>query len=148
MFINAVRTRAGRLCRVAVAVALLFLTSAVCAGPALATVIGRLPVNTALPTLSITPADAPGIVPADELRTTPGSWTNSPVVYLYQWYDSDSSGNNCQAIAGADAQSYTVQASDVGYTIRAGVFAWNAYGFGSAFSAPTSVIVGAGSNWG
>ena len=92
------------------------------------------PGNTALPTLS------GQTVQGTALSTSNGSWTNSPTSFAYQWQDCDSSGNNCSAITGATASSYTLAAGDVGDTIRAVVTATNAAGSTPATSAASSVV--------
>jgi hypothetical protein len=143
MFIRLLSTRFRRL---ALAIVSAAVASAACVSPALAgggsgSWDGSgAPVNTALPTLTVSSNGS--------LTTTYGSWTNSPTSYRIQWYDCDSSGNNCTAIAGANGQSYAVQASDFGHTIRSDVGASNSYGTTYAFSAPTSVILTAARNWG
>ena len=76
------------------------------------------------------------------LTESHGSWTNSPTGYAYQWQDCDSSGDNCSAIAGANAQSYVLTGSDVGHTIRVQETASNAGGSSSpASSAATAVVL-------
>jgi hypothetical protein len=47
-----------------------------------------------------------------------GLWTNGPTSFTYQWEDCDSAGNGCAPISGATSQTYEVQKSDVGQTIR------------------------------
>src|SRR5207253_3149270 len=75
------------------------------------------------------------------LTASNGSWTNSPSSYAYQWQRCDSAGANCTAIAGATAQTYTVAAADVGFTLRVAVTASNAGGSSSpATSAQTAVV--------
>ncbi|HWF75100.1 MAG TPA: Ig-like domain repeat protein [Solirubrobacteraceae bacterium] len=76
------------------------------------------------------------------LTETHGTWTNSPTGYTYQWVDCDSAGNHCVVIAGATSQTYTLEASDVGHTIRVLEAAFNAGGPSPVFatSAPTGVV--------
>ena len=70
-----------------------------------------------------------------------GSWTDSPTGYSYQWQSCGSAGNNCQAIEGATAQTYTLTSADVGSTIRVQETASNTGGSSSpATSAATAVI--------
>src|SRR5206468_12661795 len=66
------------------------------------------PVNTGLPSVS------GSAVQGETLSAQPGSWSNNPTSYAYQWRDCDGSGNNCTDIAGAMSASYVLQASDVG----------------------------------
>jgi len=70
-----------------------------------------------------------------------GSWTNNPTSYAYQWEDCDSSGASCAAIDGATDSTYSLQASDVGKTIRVTEVATNAGGSSDpALSAHTAVV--------
>jgi RHS repeat-associated protein len=69
-----------------------------------------------------------------------GTWTNSPIVYSYDWEDCNSSGGECKPIAGAVNQSYYPAKSDEGHTLVAQVNAVNADGTAVAASAATSVV--------
>ena len=69
-----------------------------------------------------------------------GSWSNSPLVYGYQWKDCDSGGEKCTAIPGAVNQTYTPQARDAGYTLVVVVTALNADGAGVASTAKSNAI--------
>jgi hypothetical protein len=92
------------------------------------------PTNTAAPTISGT-AQGSSTLTANE-----GTWTGTPTSFGYVWSRCDASGNNCAAIASATAKTYTVQAADVGSTIRVSVTAKNADGSGQATSAQTAVV--------
>jgi lysophospholipase L1-like esterase len=93
------------------------------------------PANTAPPTISGSAQQG------QTLTAAPGTWTNSPTSYAYQWQDCDVSGAGCNAIGGATGSSYVLQASDVGDTVRVEVTAANAGGFSApADSAPTAVV--------
>lgn len=71
-----------------------------------------------------------------------GAWTNSPTVYSYQWQRCDGSGSNCQVVAGATSQIYTLGIGDVGTTVRVLEWAANTGGIGGpAASAPTAVVI-------
>jgi hypothetical protein len=72
--------------------------------------------------------------------TSRGSWINSPSGYAYRWQDCDGSGNSCTTITGATKDTYTLQASDVGHTMRSVVTATNAGGSTPAISAQTEVV--------
>jgi hypothetical protein len=78
---------------------------------------GGDPVNTIPPAVTGQP------VQGKTLTTTNGTWTNTPSGYTYAWQDCDSTGNNCYTITGATAPSYTLQAGDIGHTIRSVVTA-------------------------
>ncbi len=80
------------------------------------------------------------------LTESHGAWSNSPTSYLYQWEQCDSAGRTCSLIAGATSRSYTIQAGDVGHTLRVREIAANVAGQGNpALSAPTVVVLGASS---
>ena len=85
--------------------------------------------------------DAPVItgntVVGDVLSTTNGTWANSPTSYGYQW--EDCTGPTCSNISGATSSTYTVQASDVGHSLRAVVTATNGSGSNSSGSYGTAV---------
>jgi type IV pilus assembly protein PilA len=97
-------------------------------------VIPPAPANTALPTIS------GATYVGDELQTSNGSWSNSPVSYAYQWRLCDSGGVNCSDISGATAVSYTIQTGDAGHTARVVVTATNEGGSAPATSAQSGFI--------
>ena len=98
------------------------------------------PSNTALPALSGSAQQG------QTLTTSTGTWTGTaPLSFAYAWADCDASGNNCSAISGATGSSYTLQASDLGHTIRSTVTASNAGGSASATSAQSGVVAAASS---
>ena len=74
------------------------------------------------------------------LTAAPGSWSNTPTSFAYQWQDCDTAGTTCTDIAGATASTYAVQASDVGKTLRVNVTATNGQGATQVPSAPTAVV--------
>jgi hypothetical protein len=90
-------------------------------------VVGRpLPVNTALPVITDTGPNGTLSAPFvdDVLAGSNGTWKYAKS-FTYQWEDCDSTGANCVAISGATAQQYTLTDSDVGFTIRFVVTAYN-----------------------
>ena len=98
---------------------------------------GQKPINTGLPQITGTPTIG------DTLTTTDGTWTSStPLAFVIQWYDCDSSGSNCFAIPGENDSTYTIAADDVdpGDTIRVEVIARNAAGPTAATSDPTGPV--------
>ena len=97
-------------------------------------------VVTAPPSNSGLPVVSGSAVQGGVLSTSNGSWSGSPTGYGYQWEDCDGSGAGCVSVAGATASSYTLQASDVGHTVRAVVTASNGAGSTSAVSAQTGVV--------
>jgi Ig domain of plant-specific actin-binding protein len=75
------------------------------------------------------------------LTANPGTWAGStPLSFQYQWQICGSNGSSCHAISGATSQTYTVQTSDQGNTIKVNVIASNADGSSNATSAATDVI--------
>jgi streptogramin lyase len=101
--------------------------------------IGRLttpylPTVSALPTISGTPTAG------QVLSASPGSWTNSPGAFAYQWQSCDAGGNNCSNISGETGVSHPLGAGDVGHTLRVVVTATNVAGSASAVSNPSAVV--------
>lgn len=97
---------------------------------------GLAPGNESKPSLSTT---TPAIGTTLGVASN-GSWSGSPLAYVYQWQDCDANGEKCQPIPGAVNESYTPQARDSGYTLEVTVTALNADGTGSASSSPTSAV--------
>lgn len=90
------------------------------------------PSNTSSPS-----AYGTGLV-GEVLTCAPGSWSGYPApTYTYQWYRAPST-----TISGADSHLYTVDASDVGYSLFCRVTAANASG---STSADSNAISAAGS---
>jgi protocatechuate 3,4-dioxygenase beta subunit len=97
------------------------------------------PTNTTAPAISGTPTVG------QTLTSSQGSWTSDTTpTFAYQWQRCDSAGNNCAAITGATAQTYTVQTADVGKTIRSTVTAKNNSGSTAATSAQTAAVTTGG----
>jgi len=97
----------------------------------------QAPVNTAVPTI------AGGTQVGDQLTASDGTWTGTPTpTFTRQWERCDSSGSNCVAIGGANGTTYTLQAADVGGTVRVVVTATNSAAPSgvTANSAPSGVI--------
>jgi endoglucanase len=101
------------------------------AGPALAKRHQGAPVNTTPPTIS------GAAMQGQTLTASPGSWTNSPTSYAYQWQHCTSS---CTAITAATGSTYVLAPTDVGYMISVVVTARNAAGSGIAVSAETQPV--------
>jgi hypothetical protein len=85
--------------------------------------------------------------PADSLSIQPGNWSAPPgagaITYSYQWQDCDTQANNCQAIPGAQTDTYTPTANDIGHTLRALVTAADNDGSNTQTSVSTSVVTAA-----
>lgn len=82
------------------------------------------------------------------LHLSNGGWDphSSPTAYAYAWLRCDAQGNSPQAIAAATANTYVVQAADVGNTIRGQVTGSNKAGSGVQTSDPTGIVAGAPTN--
>jgi polysaccharide biosynthesis protein PslG len=94
------------------------------------------PSNTALPQIN-------GVSQQGQtLTASTGTWAGTPTSYAYQWNRCDTSGNSCNGISGATAQSYALAAGDVGATMRVVVAATNSGGTASVSSTPTAVVTG------
>jgi outer membrane protein assembly factor BamB len=74
------------------------------------------------------------------LTVSPGTWSNAPTRYIYQWQDCTSPAS-CTDIPGATTGTYTLQPSDQGETIEVRVQAGNTGGPSAPTEAgPTAVI--------
>ena len=95
--------------------------------------------NAAPPTISDTTPQA-----EQTLTAAPGTWTgDTPQTTEYRWQRCNASGASCVAIPLAVQATYTVQAGDVGNTLRVRVIRRNADGSNSAVSAATSPVAAA-----
>jgi Concanavalin A-like lectin/glucanases superfamily len=92
------------------------------------------PTNIALPAVNGVTTEG------DALNAGPGSWTNSPTSYGYQWQDCNNEGSSCTNIGGATASSYTLVHNDVNHRIRIVMIATNAGGSTSAVSPATAIV--------
>jgi len=93
------------------------------------------PTSSAAPTISGTPQVG------QTLTANNGTWNSQTTpTFTYQWQRCDTAGNNCAAITGATAQTYTVTSDDENKTLRVVVTATNSSGSGSATSAQTAVV--------
>lgn len=95
----------------------------------------------AVPTLGELPAITGTATEGQILSVTHGFWTNQPSGIADQWQRCDSSGGNCQPIAGATGQSYTLTASDVGSTIRVQETASNSEGSSEPAESEATTLV-------
>jgi hypothetical protein len=116
------------------------------------------PVNTATGTnLDVLEGEPPEKVPTNLTKPTisggtqqgqtivldsSGTWAQEPGEYSYQWLRCESSGANCQAIAGANGHSYLLTGADAGYRITLQVIAYNNAGESAPAepSSPSPVI--------
>jgi WD40 repeat protein len=96
---------------------------------------GAPPANLTLPTI------AGSTLVGDTLSANPGTWTNSPTRFAYQWLRCGSGGAKCAAISGAGGATYRLGEGDLGKTLRVSVIAIGAGGESApALSAQTAVI--------
>ncbi len=75
------------------------------------------------------------------LAASNGEWSDSPVVYGYQWEDCTSSGGECTPILGATNQNYTPVSTDVGHKLVVNVTAVNGGGAVAVSSAASAAVV-------
>ncbi len=72
-------------------------------------------------------------VEGEVLTVEPGVWAGTePISYSYQWQRCNAEYEDCIDISGATADTYTVAADDVGFTLRAVLTAKNVAGESSA----------------
>jgi fibronectin type 3 domain-containing protein len=114
-------------------------TNAAGAAPATSAASARIdptpPVNTAAPAIAGTARDG------QALTVDTGTWTGTPTIaYGYQWRRCDAAGANCADVPGATGRTYTLDADDVGRTLRSVVTATNAAGATPATSGQTATI--------
>jgi hypothetical protein len=101
------------------------------------------PVLPAVPTNQVGPTISGKAQQGQTLTADPGTWSNSPTGYAYQWKQCASAGTGCSNIADASASSYRVAGADVGKRLVVEVVAVNAGGHSApATSSPTGVVVG------
>lgn len=92
---------------------------------------GSVPVNTVAPTIDNT---SPNV--GDTLTANPGTWTNTPTSFTYQWLRAGT------PIGGATSSTYTTVEADAGDAISVKVVAVNASGNSApATSAATAAVV-------
>ncbi len=96
------------------------------------------PANTEAPTLSNTSPTIGTTLSA----SSNGKWSNLPLAYSYSWEDcyTYESKETCTAIPGAVNSTYTPQAHDAGYMLKALVTAVNADGTGVAPTAASKAL--------
>lgn len=97
-----------------------------------ATALAAAPRNTAPPTLDGT------FRQGSTIRTSNGTWANSPTSFSYRWLRCDN--QNCTTIAGATGRNYRLVQADVGRSVVSEVTARNADGSASARSAFSPVV--------
>lgn len=108
---------------------------------AYSSVVGPIAPAGSAPAYTIQPAISGSPVVGQALTVSNGTWTGStPIAYSYQWQRCDANGKNCDLIAGATTQSYTVASADAGHTLLVAVTATNSAGSQIGFTQPTAVV--------
>jgi hypothetical protein len=101
------------------------------------------PVNTALPTVTGTPAAG------QALTASAGSWSGAaPITFTYQWLRCDANATTCSPIPGETTSTRVVDTGDGGFRLRVQVTAKNSAGSASAQSAATAAVPGGGGTGG
>jgi outer membrane protein assembly factor BamB len=109
-------------------------TASAVTSAASASIVPAPPAVVASPSISGTAAVG------DELAASPGTWTNNPTSYQYQWLACTTS-TNCTQISGATQSSFAVTSAQAGFTLEVLVVASNGTGpSGAATSAATVVV--------
>ena len=84
-------------------------------------------VDAAPPAVTIDPTVIGTAVDGETVTADPGVWSGTaPVDFDYQWLRCDLDGTNCEPIAGATDDEYTLTSEDAGHGIRVEVTATNA----------------------
>jgi hypothetical protein len=98
-------------------------------------ILGILPANTALPSIS-------GLLQDGQLLSVlPGSWSGSePITYSYEWTLCNALGSACETISGATGPSLKLDPSEIGKTLAVVVTATNAAGSTSATRSLSGLI--------
>jgi alpha-tubulin suppressor-like RCC1 family protein len=112
------------------------------------------PANTSLPTIAGSPAiETAKLRLGQTLTVSPGSWSNKPTQFKYQWLrcegngeagSSEELGSECEPITTgkgpATGETYEVQSRDVARTIAVRVEAKNGAGSSAAVSQPELIL--------
>jgi len=113
-------------------------SSAVLTGPSpVVASEGVAPANRAAPVLAGTPREG------SRLSLSTGSWTGTqPMAFSYRWMRCEISVTGCRPIEGATGSTYVLTRADEGYRVAGVVTARNGAGSGSAWSNPTTTVIG------
>ncbi len=97
--------------------------------------VAPVPANSVIPSISGTKRTG------ETLTASPGTWSESPTSYTYQWKRASTSGGTYTNISSATNSTYVLTDSDIGKYIKVSVIATNANGSSSAeLSAATTAI--------
>ncbi|MEA2198931.1 MAG: alpha-galactosidase, partial [Solirubrobacteraceae bacterium] len=75
------------------------------------------------------------------LTASPGSWSQGPTSYKYQWLRCNGAGGACAPIPAAIESSYTLVAADVGHKLRVRTGAANITGPGAPLTSRATTVV-------
>lgn len=92
-----------------------------------------------VPVSSSPPTVSGSLEQGQTLVESHGTWSGNPGSFSYQWERCNAAG--CTAISGANSQTYTLTAADVGQTIAVVESASNAGGAGAAVGSARSAMV-------
>ena len=92
-----------------------------------------------VPTIGSPPGLSGTAQQGQTLRESHGTWNFNPGSYEYQWVRCQGAG--CTNIAGANGQTYTLTAADVGQTVAVFETAVNGGGAGNPAASPRSAVV-------
>ena len=93
-----------------------------------------------MPAWAFQPAISGTASAGQTLQVNPGTWSQPPTAYTYQWQRCNANGRLCAAVAGATGAGYTVSAADSGHALVAVVQATA----GAATQPTVSTRVGVG----
>jgi hypothetical protein len=97
-----------------------------------------------VPTTSGQPALSGGLAVGDVVTASHAAWESTLPLsgYAYVWERCDAGGASCSPIAGATGQAYTLQAADLGHTVRVQESALNFYGSSAPATSAASGVIG------
>jgi hypothetical protein len=89
------------------------------------------------------PAISGSVQVGQPLTALPGTWTDSPTSYLYQWRRcTTAESTSCAPIAGADQAQYTATSDDLGHRLRLRVTGVNSRGPGQSVNTGATGVLG------
>jgi hypothetical protein len=74
------------------------------------------------------------------LKSSPGTWSDSPTSFHYKWLRCNARGKHCRTIRRGTRSTYRLRTADVGHRLRVRVTATNAAGQAAATSRPTRLV--------
>jgi hypothetical protein len=115
------------------------------AGEASATSQPTSEVTAVAPQNTVPPAIVGEAQSGQTLTASTGTWSGTtPLTYSYLWEECNSHGQECQGIASAMSNGYTLSSSNIGHTIRVTVTAENVAGGATSRTATTGTVLEAG----